>query len=120
MRSHVGRVQCQHATVRHGITRVYAQVDHHLLELVHVHLDQRQVAAMHDLQLDHFTQQPAKQVAQVRQHIGQRKHLGTQRLPARERQQLPNQVGSPVGVLLDVHDVGKRRVCRPVARQQQV
>jgi hypothetical protein len=38
----------------------------------------------------------------------------------RERQQLAHQIGGAVGVLFDLHDVGKGRVAWPRAQQQQI
>ena len=54
------------------------------------------------------------------QHVGNIEDPRLQRLLARERQQLAHQIGGAVGVLLDLHDVGKGRVARPRTQQQQV
>ena len=49
--------------------------DKDLLQLALVGLHMPDIAAMHHLQLDIFANQPANQVRQLRQHIGQRQHF---------------------------------------------
>ena len=110
----------QVAAGRHRVARVDRQIDDHLLELADIDLDRPQVAAVIDLELDVVADQAGKQHAQIGQHVGQVQHLRPQRLLAREGQQLAHQRGRPVGVLLDVHDVGEGRVRRPMVGQQQV
>jgi hypothetical protein len=70
--------------------------------------------------MDRIADEARQQHAQIRQHIGQHQHLGPERLPARERQQLAHKRSGAVGVLLDVHDVREGRVGRPVVRKQKV
>ena len=124
VRPHLAGADGQHAAVArrrvHGIARVDRHVDDHLLQLTLVHLDHAQVAAVGHLQLDVLADQPADQVGQFGQHVGYQQHLGPHGLLAREGQQLAHQIGRPVGVLLDLHDVGKRLVAGAVAHQQQV
>ena len=45
---------------------------------------------------------------------------GLQGLLAREGEELADQAGGAVGVLLDLHDIGERLISRPEAQQQQV
>ena len=52
--------------------------------------------------------------------LAELQHLGLQRLPAREGEQLAHQAGRPVGAALDVHDVAVGGVGLPVRLQQQV
>ena len=70
--------------------------------------------------MDRLADKPAQQHLQLRQDIVELQRLRPQRLPARERQQLANQARRPVGVLLDLHDVLKGRIRRPVIGEQQI
>src|SRR3546814_11741132 len=70
-----------------------------LLELALVDPHRIEIAAVQDAQLDALAQQPAQQARQLRQLVGQNQHLRPQGLLARERQELADQVGGPVGVL---------------------
>ena len=108
------------AAVRHGVARVDGEVHDHLLELVQVGLDRPDVAAVLDLELDRLAEQPGEQHRDVGERLVELDHLRPQRLPARERQQLPHQPGGAVGVLLDVHDVLEGRIGRPVVGEEQV
>ena len=54
----------------------------------------------------------------IGQHVAQLQHLRAQGLAAREGQQLAHKPGRAIGILLDLHDVGERRVCRAMARQE--
>ncbi len=119
-RGQVARPHRQVAAVRHGVARVDGEIDDHLLELADVCPHRPQIAPVLDLQRHLVADQPRQQHAQIGQHVGQVQHFGPQRLAARERQQLPHQRGGAVGVLLDVHDVGKGWVRRPVVGQKQV
>ena len=100
--------------------RIDGEIDDHLLELVDVDLDQAEVAAMHDLELDLLAEQPAEQIAEIGEHVGERQYLRPQRLAPREGQKLAHQIGGAIGVLLDVHDVGEGRIGRPVLGEQQI
>ena len=75
---------------------------------------------MDDVELHVLADQPAQQHGQVGDRFAEIEHLRAQRLLARERQQLPHQAGSPVGVLLDLHDVLERRIGRAVRVQQEI
>ncbi len=85
-----------------------------------VHLHRPQIAAVNEIEFDLFADQPLQQHGQVRQRIAHVEHLRTQRLAARERQQLPNQRRGARRVLLDLHDVLERRIGRLVRVQQEV
>ena len=52
--------------------------------------------------------------------VAEIEHLRPQRLPARERQQLPHQRRRAGGVLLDLHDVLERRIGRLVGVEQEI
>src|SRR5216684_1986634 len=67
-----------------------------------------------------FADQTAEQNGEVRERLAEIDHLRVHGLLARERQQLPHQARRPVGVLLDLHDVLKRRIGRLVRVQQEV
>ncbi len=54
------------------------------------------------------------------ENIGDVENPRLQGLLPRERQQLAHQIGGAVGVLLDLHDVGKGRIAGPRAQQQQI
>ena len=110
----------QRAAAGHGVARIDREIDDDLLELALVDLDEAEVAAVHHLQLDVLADQPAQQVRQLGQHVGDVEDARLQGLLAREGQQLAHEVGGAVGVLLDLHDVGERLVARPVAQQQQI
>ena len=116
----IGGAHRQRAAIRHGIARIDGEIDDHLLELVDVDLDQAEIAAMHDLELDLLAEQPAEQIAEIGDDIGERQDFRAQRLAARESQKLAHQIGGAIGVLLDVHDVGEGRIGRPVLGEQQI
>ena len=67
-----------------------------------------------------LAERPVEQRGQIGQHLAELQHLGLQRLPAREGEQLPHQAGGPVGAALDVHDVAIGGIGRPVRLQQQI
>ncbi len=75
---------------------------------------------MHEVELDLLADQPAQQHGEVGQRVAEVEHLRPQRLPARERQQLPHQRRGARRVLLDLHDVLERRIGRLVRVQQEV
>ena len=58
----IGRTNGEPSAIFHGIARIHSQVDHHLLELVLIHLHKAQVPLMGDLELHRFTQKTAQQV----------------------------------------------------------
>ena len=116
----VARADGQAAAVGHGVPGVDRQVDDHLLELRAVGLDVPEVAARQDLELDRLAERTVEQRCQVGEHLAQLQHLGLQRLPAREGQQLTHQAGGAVGAALDVHDVAVGGIGRAVRLQQQV
>ena len=47
-------------------------------------------------------------------------HALTQSLLTRKRQQLPHQICRAVGVLLDLHNIAKRRITRLMPQQEQI
>ena len=104
----------------HRVARIDREIDDDLLELALVDLDEAEIAAVHDLQLDVLADQPAQQMRQLDQHVGDVEDARLQGLLAREGQELAHQIGGAVGVLLDLHDVGEGRVARPEAHQQEV
>ena len=108
------------AAVRHGVAGVDREVDHDLLELVHVGLDGPEVAAVAEVELDPLAEQALQEHRQVGEPVVEVEHLRPQRLAARKRQQLAHEARGPVGVLLDLHDVLEGRVGRPVVREQQI
>ena len=59
-------------------------------------------------------------MGQIAQHVGHDQRLGLERLLTRKREELAHQIGGPVRVLLDLHDVGEALLARPVAQQEQV
>ena len=75
---------------------------------------------MHDIELDRLADKPAQQHLELRQDVVELQRLRSKRLAARERQQLPHQTRRPVGVLLDLHDVLKRRIGRAMVGEQEV
>ena len=75
---------------------------------------------MLDVDVDLLADEAPHHVLEIREHVAELEHLRAQRLPAREGQQLPHEAGGPVGVLLDLHDVLKGRIGRPVIGEQQV
>jgi len=96
------------------------EVDDDLLELTLVNLDRAKVAPVHNFELDILADQTPQQVRQIDQHIGDIENPWLQCLLPREGQQLSHQIGGSVGVLLNLHDVGKGRVTRLKAQQQEV
>ncbi|MEY9117716.1 hypothetical protein ABIE86_006448 [Bradyrhizobium diazoefficiens] len=75
---------------------------------------------MDQVELDLLADQPAQQHGEVGKRIAEIEHLRAQRLPPRERQQLPHQRRGARRVLLDLHDVLERRIGRLVRVQQEV
>ena len=116
----IGGADGQGAAIRHGVARVDGEIDDDLLELALIDLDEAEVAAMHDLELDVLADEAAQQMRQIRERVGDVEDARLQGLLAREGQQLAHQIGGAVGVLLDLHDVGEGRVARPEAQQQKI
>ena len=108
------------AAIGHGVAGVDGEIDDHLLELRDVDLDRPQIAAVHQIELDLLADQPAQQHGEIAERVAEMQHLRAQRLPARERQQLPHQRRGAGGVLLDLHDVLERRIGRLVRVQQEI
>lgn len=106
----------QRAATVHGVTGVDGKIDDHLLELSLVGLHQPQIAAMIEFKFDICADQPPQQIGRFAQHLGHIENLGLQRLLARKCKELTDQIGGPVGVLLDLLDIGKRLVARRVAQ----
>ena len=108
------------ATRRHCVARIDHQIDNHLIKLAGINLDQANVAAMRHFQVDFFANQATQQVRHFRQRIGNVNHLGLQGLPTRKSQKLAHQIGRTIGILLNLHDIGKAGITRAMARQQQI
>ncbi len=72
------------------------------------------------VELHLLADQAAQQHGEIGQRVTEIQHLRPQRLPARERQQLPHQARRAVGVLLDLHDVLEGRIGRLVRVEQEV
>ena len=68
----IRRAYRQGTTIRHRIARIDGEIDDDLLELVDIDLHHADVAAMHDLELDLLAEQPSKEIAEVRDDVGQR------------------------------------------------
>ena len=117
---HIAGAHLQPAAARHGVARIDREIDDHLLELRDVDLDRPQIAAVHHGERDLLADQPPQQHGEVGQHLAEIEHLRAQRLLAREGEQMPHQARGPVGVLLDLHDVGERRIGRLVGVEQEV
>ena len=75
---------------------------------------------MRDVEVDLLADQPPQQHVELGKDVAEIEHLRAQRLPPRERQQLPHQARRPVGVLLDLHDVLERRIGRLVRVEQEI
>ena len=99
---HVARFDHQLAAARHGVGRVYRQVQQYLLYLARVRLDASERFAGAEGELDVFVDQPLQQFV----HIGdQRIHVedgGFKRLAPAERQHLARQRRRTVGGLADL------------------
>ena len=108
------------AAIRHGVAGIDREIDDHLLELVDVRLDEPQVAAVAEIELDALAEQALQQHRQFVEPIVEVEHLRPQGLAAREGEQLAHQARGPVGVLLDLHDVLEGRIGRPVVGEQQI
>ena len=91
-----------------------------MVELAAVDLDRPEAAAVLQGQLNFFADQPAQQRGQLIDGFGDIEAHRRQRLFARKRQQLAHQDGRPVGVLLDLLNVGEGRVIGAMAAEQQV
>ena len=116
----VGGADRQRAARGHGVPRVHREIDDDLLELSLVDLDQPEVAAVDDVELDVDADQAAQEVGQLGEHVGDVQHLGLQGLLAGEGEELAHQIGGAVGVLLDLHDVGEVLLAGGMAQEQQI
>ena len=108
------------AAVRHRVARIDDEIDDHLLELIEIGLDQPEIAPVPHVELDRLADEPAQQHVQIGEHVAELQHLRTQRLAARESQELTHETGGAVGVLLDLHDVLEGRIGRPVIGEQKI
>ena len=117
---HVGGADLELAAVGHRVARVDGKVHDHLLELIEVGLDRPDVAPVGHLELDRLAEEAREEHRDVGERLVEIDDGGPQRLPPRERQQLADETGRAIGVLLDVHDVLEGRVGRPVRGQEQV
>ena len=116
----VGGADRQRAALGHGVPRVHREIDDDLLELSLVDLDQPEVAAVDDVELDVDADQTAQEVGQLGEHVGDVQHLGLQGLLAGEGEELAHQIGGAVGVLLDLHDVGEVLLAGGMAQEKQI
>ena len=78
----IGGADRQRSAALHRVARVDGEVDDHLLELSLIDLSQAEIAPVHDLELDVLANQPAQQMGQLDQHIGDIDDAGLQRLLA--------------------------------------
>jgi hypothetical protein len=108
------------AAVGHGVAGVHHEVHDDLVELPPVGPDRQQAGIMAEGEGDFLADQPVEQVHELAHGVAQIQRLGLQRLLAREGQQLPDQRGGAVGVLVDLHEIGIVRVALVVAQHQQV
>ena len=108
------------AAARHGVAGVNRQVNNDLIELAAIHPEQPQIPVVIHLQFYILANQSTQQIGKVGQGLGNIQHHRLQFLLAREGQQLTHQIGRPVGVLFDLLDIGKRRIVRAMAGQQQI
>lgn len=104
----------------HGVAGVGAEVGDRGFDLALVHLHTRQVAAVHDVQLDAFVDDVAQQDVVVRQRIRDIEHFRTEHLLARIREQRPHQFGAARRSLVDRTQFEEGRVARRVTDQQAV
>ena len=82
--------------------------------------DRRELAAMGDLQNNVLANQAPQQMRQVRNGLGDIEHPRDHRLLAGKCEQLTHQIRCPVGVLLDLHDVGEGLIPGPVTGEQEI
>lgn len=75
---------------------------------------------MIELELDIGADQAAQQVGRLAENLGEIEHLRLQRLLARKRQKLADEIGGPVSVLLDLLDIREGLIAGRVAQQQQI
>ena len=106
--------------LRHGVPGVDRHVNNHLFELALVGAYLPQILGVGHTQGNLFPNQAADQVGKVGKDIGHVQHLGVERLAPGKGQQLANQISRPVGVLLDLDQVGERLVAGLVAHQKKV
>src|SRR5579872_4617219 len=116
----VGAAQLQMAAIGHGVARIDREVHDDLLELQLIDLDRPQVAAVHNLETNLLTDQPAQHDGKVAQHFAKIENLRAQRLLARKRHKMPHQAGRAIGALPDLHDVLERWIGRLVRVEQKI
>ena len=104
------RVDLDLAAIRHGITGIHHKVHDHLFQLPFVRADQGQTGIVAHAERGFFAHQSVQQMAELPKGVAQVKHLGTQGLFTRKRQQLPDQTGRAVGVLGNLVNVAKVRI----------
>ena len=75
---------------------------------------------MPQFQADLLANEATHHQLQFREYIAKLQNLRPQGLPPREGKQLPHETGSAIGVLLDLHNVLKGRISRPMIGEQQI
>ena len=94
--NHVGRLDGQGASSRHGIASIDRQVGDHLVDLRRVGLDRPQVVGQRGHQSNVFADDAPQHAAQVTDHLIEAQYAGSDHLPPAESDQLPGQPGGSV------------------------
>ena len=103
-----------------GIAGVDGEVDNDLFKLSLIDQNIAQIAPMGNPERQAVPHQPPEQVGRVRQCLGHVEAAGLQGLLAGKGQQLSDKVRGPIGVLPNLHNIGKGLIPRAVTPQKQV
>ena len=106
--------------MRHRIARINNQINENLFELVEIRLYEPKIAPMAQLERNFFADEPFCHFLQIGEHIAQLQDLESQGLTPGKGQELADERGRAIGVLLDLIDIPERGVRRPVIGEQQI
>ena len=104
----------------HGIAGIYHEIHQHLLELALVGPDRMQARIVGKRKRDLLPHQTIEQMGEIGKRLAQIQHLGAQVLLAGKGEQLTDETGRPIGILMDLHQIGIIHVVLIVAQQKEI
>src|SRR5262245_6399617 len=106
----IGRLDCEHAAVRHGVPCIDAEIQNDLADLTLVRLDAPQLWSRLHVNFKMLTDQPAKQTCHFSNDRVQLKNARLENLTAAEGKELLGQICSPLGRLFDLSKILSGRI----------